>query len=154
LGIGLLGVKMTFICLKAATRFLSCVAIGVVFLVGSAFADQLVYKPVNPSFGGSPLNGGYLLDSAKIQNKHVESSASSLGKMQTPAERFIATLQSRLLYQVASNITDSIFGENAQQSGQFQFEGTTISFVREGPNVRLIINDGLSETEILVPAGT
>lgn len=145
---------MTFKCLKATPRFLAFGAIGLVFLASSAFADQLVYRPVNPSFGGSPLNGGYLLDSAKIQNKHAASSASSLGKMQTPAERFIATLQSRLLYQVASNITDSIFGENAQQSGQFQFEGTTISFVREGPNVRLIINDGLSETEIVVPAGT
>ena len=31
-------------------------------------ATELVYTPVNPSFGGSPLNGAWLLGSAQAQN--------------------------------------------------------------------------------------
>ncbi|CAM5384452.1 curli assembly protein CsgF [Eoetvoesiella caeni] len=32
---------------------------------GPAAAGQLVYTPVNPSFGGNPLNGSYLLQKAQ-----------------------------------------------------------------------------------------
>lgn len=34
-----------------------------------ALASELVYTPVNPSFGGSPLNGQWLLGYAGTQNK-------------------------------------------------------------------------------------
>jgi len=37
---------------------------------GSATASELVYQPQNPSFGGSPLNGPGLLNSALATNKH------------------------------------------------------------------------------------
>src|SRR5690554_5052443 len=36
----------------------------------SANASELVYYPLNPSFGGSPLNGPVLLNSALATNKH------------------------------------------------------------------------------------
>ena len=32
-----------------------------------ALASQLVYEPVNPSFGGDPLNGNWLLSQATAQ---------------------------------------------------------------------------------------
>ena len=35
----------------------------------AASAGELVYQPVNPSFGGNPLNGPNLLNSANSQNK-------------------------------------------------------------------------------------
>lgn len=34
-----------------------------------ASAEQLVYTPVNPSFGGNPLNGPTLLQSAQAQKR-------------------------------------------------------------------------------------
>lgn len=39
-------------------------------LSGSAFAGQLLYTPVNPSFGGNPLNGPNLLQSAQAQKSY------------------------------------------------------------------------------------
>ena len=33
-------------------------------------ATELVYKPINPSFGGNPLNANMLLSKAQAQNKH------------------------------------------------------------------------------------
>ena len=36
-----------------------------------ASATELVYTPVNPSFGGSPLNGAWLLGNAQAQNSNV-----------------------------------------------------------------------------------
>ena len=39
-------------------------------LVGACLAGQLTYVPVNPSFGGNPLNGAYLLQSAQAQKRY------------------------------------------------------------------------------------
>ena len=40
------------------------------FFLGTALAGQLTYVPVNPSFGGNPLNGPYLLQSAQAQKSY------------------------------------------------------------------------------------
>ena len=36
----------------------------------TAYATELVYTPINPSFGGNPLNGNFLLQKAQLQNNH------------------------------------------------------------------------------------
>lgn len=42
--------------------------------IGSAaVASQIVYHPVNPTFGGNPLNGTPLLSSAQAQGQGVKS---------------------------------------------------------------------------------
>jgi curli production assembly/transport component CsgF len=38
---------------------------------GPSLATELVYFPLNPSFGGSPLNGPVLLNSALATSKHT-----------------------------------------------------------------------------------
>jgi curli production assembly/transport component CsgF len=45
----------------------------------SSFAGQLVYQPTNPTFGGNPLNGTFLLSTAQTQGDGVKS-----GQQQTP----------------------------------------------------------------------
>ncbi len=46
------------------------------FLIVSSygFAQQLVYTPVNPAFGGDPFNYTWLLNSANAQNSFDDSS--------------------------------------------------------------------------------
>lgn len=44
---------------------------------GSATASELVYYPQNPSFGGNPLYGPGLLNSALATNKHKDPDISS-----------------------------------------------------------------------------
>jgi curli production assembly/transport component CsgF len=41
----------------------------------AATASEIVYHPVNPSFGGSGLNGSYLLSQAQGQGQGVKSGA-------------------------------------------------------------------------------
>lgn len=44
-------------------------AAGLSLVAGSAFASEIVYRPVNPSFGGDPLNGNWLLSQASAQGE-------------------------------------------------------------------------------------
>ncbi|GAA0224320.1 hypothetical protein GCM10009125_11630 [Castellaniella daejeonensis] len=44
--------------------------IGLTWTSLPASAGQLVYTPVNPSFGGNPLNGPTLLQSAQAQKRY------------------------------------------------------------------------------------
>ena len=41
---------------------------------GAASASQLVYRPINPSFGGDPLNGNWLLSQASAQGEGASQS--------------------------------------------------------------------------------
>lgn len=80
------------------------------WLVGGLFgvvqASELVYTPINPSFGGNPLNGTWLLGNAQAQNDHSSSSPGlGAGYTGTSAlERFTSQLESRLLSQLMTNI--------------------------------------------------
>ncbi|MFC3607525.1 curli assembly protein CsgF [Stutzerimonas tarimensis] len=79
-------------------------------LAGTLHASELVYQPVNPSFGGNPLNGGWLLGNAQAQNDHENPNARSLLRNQSALERFTSQLESRLLSQLLSNISDGNAG--------------------------------------------
>lgn len=51
--------------LQATMAVAGLIAIG----VPHAFASELVYRPINPSFGGDPLNGNWLLSQATAQTE-------------------------------------------------------------------------------------
>jgi curli production assembly/transport component CsgF len=40
-----------------------------------AAASEMVYHPVNPTFGGNPLNGSFLLSTAQAQGSGTKSGA-------------------------------------------------------------------------------
>jgi len=115
-------------------------------------AGTQVYTPTNPTFGGNPLNGSNLFNSAQAQNQHLPSGSSGgFGSTPlTPGQIFAQQLTSQLYSSLANKITQAIFGESAAQNGTFSFEGTTITYVRNGSNIDLTINDGQT---ITVPAG-
>lgn len=46
-------------------------AVSLPLVTSSAVAGQLTYTPVNPSFGGSPLNGPYLLQKAQAGKSYT-----------------------------------------------------------------------------------
>jgi len=115
-----------------------------------ASASDIVYTPINPSFGGNPFNSSHLLGIASAQNKYKDPSAVTSSD---PSAQFLRTLQSRLLSTLATQITDVIFGDGAKDSGLIKFGDQEISFVRGLESVTLTITnlaDG-SVTEIVVP---
>ena len=115
-----------------------------------AVAQDMVYQPVDPSFGGNPFNSAHLLGIANAQNDYKDPKAASSGSQ---ADIFARQLQSRLLSALSSQIVDAIFGENPQESGTISFGGQTIDFVRSLTEVTLTItDDGTGEvTTIVIP---
>lgn len=77
-------------------------------LSAGASATELVYTPVNPSFGGSPLNGAWLLGNAQAQNSKKDPDAidrSSLAGT-SALDRFTSQLESRLLADLLNKMDD------------------------------------------------
>jgi curli production assembly/transport component CsgF len=131
---------------------------------GAAAAGDLVYTPVNPSFGGNPLNSSHLFAIANAQRDATASDADDglsgggLGGVgggvgNSQADLFVSQLQGRLLSALASQVTEAIFGENPQDSGTVTFGDTTVTFSRTLDSIRLTILNGVdgTVTEIVVP---
>lgn len=115
----------------------------------SASAD-MIYKPINPSFGGDSYNSNHLQGLAASQNQHKEKTASS---SQSTSERFLSMLQSRLYSALASQVADAIFGPDAQQSGTLVFDNQQISFLNTGTEIHLTVTDANTGeiTTIVIP---
>jgi curli production assembly/transport component CsgF len=127
-------------------------AVGVpgAFAAGPTLAQDMVYQPIDPSFGGNPFNSAHLLGIANAQNDYKDPAAQ---QSNSQADVFARQLQSRLLSALSSQIVDAIFGENPQESGTISFGGQTIDFVRSLTEVTLTItDDGTGEvTTIVIP---
>lgn len=80
--------------------------------IGVVHATELVYQPVNPSFGGSPLNGAALLNSAQAQNKTKDPDA-SLGRTQQSAlQQFNDSLQRAVITSLTNAAMKGIVDSN------------------------------------------
>lgn len=55
------------------------IATLVLTYAGSAVASELVYRPINPSLGGDPLNGNWLLSQATSQGSGAEGGGGTPG---------------------------------------------------------------------------
>lgn len=99
--------------MKQLTRKTLGALLGGMLLSAGASATELVYTPVNPSFGGSPLNGAWLLGNAQAQNKKKDPDAldrSSLLGNQSALDRFTSQLESRVLGDLLNGVKDGKTG--------------------------------------------
>lgn len=74
---------------------------------GAAQASALVYQPVNPAFGGNPLNAAGLLNEAQAQNNFKAPAASPADRLQS----FANSLQNAILSRVSSAVIRNIVSE-------------------------------------------
>lgn len=134
-------------------------AVALTVLSFPAAAQDFVYAPLNPSFGGSPLNSQHFLTTASAQRTATARDAPSASDLdmtgsvgRTDAELFLSQLQGRLLSQLAANVTEAIFGgESPESNGEVIFGDTTITFNRSLTAIELTIFDGFTTTQIVVP---
>ncbi len=107
---------------------------GAVLLTGfwatAAGATELVYAPVNPSFGGNPNNGQTLLNAAQATNKHKDPAATALAQ-KSPLLQFNEMLERSVLSQLASAATSNVLGPGGKLT-----PGTV-----ETGNFRIVITD-------------
>lgn len=137
---------------RNCTRWLSpgLVAFITIWPAAGVAAQDIVYQPTDPTFGGNPFNSSHLLGIANAQNTYKDPGSASSSSQ---ADIFARQLQSRLLSALSSQIVDAVFGENPQESGTISFGGQTITFERGLTDVTLnISNDETGEvTTIVVP---
>lgn len=87
-----------------------------------ANASEMVYTPINPSFGGHPNNGSFLLGSASAQKQFSEER-----EEQTPLQEFNERLQRSLLGRITSVVTRDIVDSDGNISpGTFETVDYTI----------------------------
>lgn len=115
-------------------------------VVQTTQATELVYAPVNPHFGGSPLNGSVLLNAAQAQNKTKDPDSALNGKKDTALQQFNESLQRSVLGRLAAAATSNILGPNGQlipgtiETGDFLI---TISDTGNG-SLRVVTTDKIS----------
>lgn len=130
--------------------FKACFTALAVLCASPLAAQDVVYEPISPTFGGNPFNSNHVLGVANANNDFRDPRATSNS---TQADIFARQLQSRLLSALSSQIVSAIFGENPQESGTISFGGQTIQFFRTLDEVTIIIRDDATgeETRIVVP---
>jgi len=130
--------------------YLICGTVCALLLANATAASELVYTPINPSFGGSPFNAQWLLNSAQAQNKFKEE-----GWQRDPLEDFQDMLARQILYRMSSNIIDEAFGEygEALQPGHYEIGNYTIDITTDGVVITVVIIDIVTgnTTSIEVP---
>ncbi len=123
-------------------------ALALCLAITASEAGELVYKPVNPNFGGNPFNDGILLGTANAQNGYT-----AKRRERDPTDQFIRSLQSRLYSGLANQVQEAIFGDDPQDSGQFTVGDQQVSFERGLETITLEISNlaSGSSTVIEVP---
>lgn len=97
-------------------------AMATILLAGvltlQANAGELVYQPLNPSFGGDPFMGSYLLGKAQSQDTNTDPNARGIESLSS-TERLVQSLESRLISQLISDVGAGDVGEGSFDSGDF-----------------------------------
>ena len=83
-----------------------------------ASAGELVYTPINPSFGGDPFMGSYLLGKAQAQDTNTDPNARGIESLSS-TDRLIQSLESRLISQLINDVGTDLVDEGAFDSGEF-----------------------------------
>lgn len=127
---------------------------GLFFLPSKkSLAQQLVYRPKNPAFGGSPLNYQWLLSSANTQNLYKRSR--SYGYQQDPLADFQQSLQRQVLSELTRKLINDKFGDdfNFDEESTLKFGEFNIDVNPGVDGVNIKIFDILTgkQTNITIP---
>ncbi|MDR8525230.1 curli assembly protein CsgF [Shewanella fidelis] len=91
------------------------------FLAGASQATELVYTPINPSFGGSALNGSYLLNKANAQNDHTATSDEK-----DFVSRFKESLERNIMNTITRGVASGEITDGTYDTGDFRIEVASI----------------------------
>lgn len=126
--------------------------LGFLFFGFNCYAQDLVYTPKNPAFGGNPYNSQWLLASAQAQNSFKDPNASSR-EQQTELERFTSSLNSQLLGQVSRSMFTREFGEDGLSPGTYTFGSLALDIYEsnEGLVINILDTNTGEQTQIIIP---
>ena len=125
--------------------------LGLFFLTTSLYAQQMVYKPINPFFGGDTFNYQQLLASASAQNPYDNASYSRA------ATSSLSSLESQINRQLLNKITNSLFGSdydnNKFETGVYTVGSLNVNIEEYygGITIRIIDIKTGEQTNITIP---
>lgn len=138
---------------------ITCVA----SLAFGAGATELVFSFNSPSFNGVGYSSHVLTIKQLEDNRRQklrDEAKSAADKAERDAKntilsKFLVNLESRIYAQLSKQLADSMFSETSRDSGQLDFQGSTISWFKTATDVTLtVIELNGSRTEITVPIGS
>ncbi len=129
-------------------------------VVASTAQAQLVHQFNSPSFSGQGYSS-HVLTIEQLEASRKKTIADAQRAVQEKAERdakntnlakFLVNVESRIYAQLSKQLADAMFAEGSASTGTFDFQGTTISYVKTGADVTLtIVESNGNRTEITVP---
>jgi hypothetical protein len=135
----------------------------VVFSLGNASADEMLFKFKSPSFSGNGTSAHYLTIENQEHSREekikeeIQAYKEELVRDQnnTTLARFIRNLESRIYAELSRQLVDNMFGETKSESGSFTLEGNKVDYSTDGSFVSLKITDTEGgQTTITVPIGS
>ena len=116
--------------------------IVVLFSAADISAQQLIYTPVNPSFGGYYFNGQTLLSEAQAQNGFTAGTSSAYNPYsQDPLQNFKNSLNQQILSQLSRQLLTNVFGEAGLTAGHYDLGDYSIDITPGGDGVHIDIFD-------------
>lgn len=122
------------------------------FLMLQLNAQEIVYKPINPSFlGGNPFNASWLLNQANAQNKFKEAGTDKIKKSEL--DKFSESLNRQLLNQLSRDLFKDRFGDEGIQAGTFTFGSLVVEISPglEGMTFDIFDTTTGEQTTIVIP---
>jgi curli production assembly/transport component CsgF len=121
---------------------------------------QLVHQFNSPSFSGQGYSS-HVLTIEQLEASRRKAIADAQKSAQEKSERdakntnlakFLVNVESRIYAQLSKQLADAMFAEGSADTGTFDFQGTSISYVKTGTDVTLTIVEATgNRTEITVP---
>lgn len=118
-----------------------------------AAAQDLVYEPKNPAFGGgNTFNYSWLLSSAQAQNT-IEDKSTSSSLQRDPLKDFEQSLNQQILAQLSRQLVSSQLGEGGIKEGTYNIGSYQLNVTPTGTGISVQITDSGTgnQTTITIP---
>ena len=128
----------------------------ILFCANLFFAQQFVYKPMNPAFGGDTFNYQWLVSSASAQNQFDDDKSNFPGmKDVNSLDSFTDSLNRQLLSELSQKLFGEQFGDGALQPGNYYFGSLYLEVMQTDQGLLISILDTSTgeQSEIIIPGG-
>ncbi|MFK8058095.1 MAG: curli production assembly/transport component CsgF [Saprospiraceae bacterium] len=115
-------------------------------------AQDMVYKPKNPAFGGETFNYNWLLSSAQAQNL-IEDPEQVANDQSNTLDDFAENLNRQLLNQLSRQLVTAQFGEEGLEEGNYTFGDFQIDVTTGIEGLIITVFDASigEQTQVIIP---
>ena len=140
------------------TKIITSLVLGCL-VTPATLATELVHQFNSPAFSGAGYSSHVLtieqLEATRRQKIKDDLAAAqakeAAAAKQTNLAKFLVNVESRIYAQLSKQLSDAMFS-GGSDSGTFDFQGTTISWIKSSSDVTLTITESNgNRTEITVP---